>query len=339
MSWFSQDSSSEHNVVRCCLEDLREENEVLRSKLLTLQIETTVGKTTSDDETDCIQDEETLIVSPTTLLSRARFLEEALHSSERELRTARRKRSVLLKELTQKEEAMRSQSAAALSLAVHGRATEQEVISLNARLVELLPTQLQLLQCRQSVQQLAAQCRSNELSLDRIGRERDQHEKRATELEQQVLAQHAVKLQLSESKVLVNTLQAEVVKLRQVASSHLATAAAHESSLRKAEEMNSTLREKHSQLEEQQSTLRQVVERLQVSVLATKQKASKEELQGFSQAQLWERVQILQLRTHELEAALRRKEMGQEEEEQEEGRNPRRGGRSGILSLIPICGI
>jgi uncharacterized coiled-coil protein SlyX len=365
MSWFgaavsaatttSKDSGvsvsgeEEGNLVMCCLDDLRAENEILRSKLFALQAEASIGKGTTstdtlgslrlmgsaEDDTDCTQDEETLLHSPSTLLSKAQFLEDALNSSERELRTARRKRSVLLKELTQKEEAMRLQSAAAQCLAVQGRGRDQEIVSLNAKLVELLPLQLQLAQSRQSVQALSSQCRANALELERSQRERGLLLNRATEAEQQLQTQQHVQLQLSESQALVHTLQAELVILRQAADLNITTVTAHKSATLVSEERNSQLTAAAHRMEREQDKLRALVERLQISDLAAKQKAQKDEAQGYSQAQLWERVQCIQLRNQELGAALKIRE---EEDEEEQAEKRKRGGRRGFLSLIPVCG-
>lgn len=368
MSWFGAVSSAtttvkdpgvsvseedENNVVMCCLDDLRAENEILRSKLIALQTETSLGNGitttgtlnsvrrigTSDDDTDCTYDEETLLQSPATLLSKAQFLEDALNSSERELRAARRKRSLLLKELTQKEEAMRLQSAAAQTLAVKGRTHEQEIVSLNAKLIELLPLQLQLAQSRQSVQALSSQCRANVLALERLQRERDQLERRSKAAEEQLLTLRLVQQQLSESQALVHTLQAELVVLRQDASCRAAVVAEHNAMADAAAERCNKLTADTHRMEHEQDKLRALVERLQTSALAAKQKAQKDLEQGYSQAQLWEQLQCLQLRNEELAARLkRRKEEDEGEEEEEEQRQRQTGGRRGLLSLIPVCG-
>jgi len=247
---------------------------------------------------------------------------------------------MLLKELTQKEEAMRIQSTAAQSLALQGRVSEQEVASLNARLVELLPLQLQLTQSKQSVQQLASQCRSNELALDRMCRERDRCERRAEEAEQRLQAQRVVEKQLSESLAFIHSLQQQLAALQRDATSHAADVAAHELSVRAANDKFTQMTVDSEQQERELETLRKLTERLQISALAAKQKAQKEEAQGFSQAQLWERVQCLQLRANELDAALRRRERDDKEkaEEGDAEAHARRKGRCGLLTLIPMCG-
>jgi len=354
-SGVSVSEEEESNVVMCCLDDLRAENEILRSKLIVLQTETSLGNGTtttgtlnsvrrigtSDDDTDCTYDEETLLQSPATLLSKAQFLEDALNSSERELRTARRKRSLLLKELTQKEEAMRLQSAAAQTLAVKGRTHEQEIVSLNAKLIELLPLQLQLAQSRQSVQALSSQCRANVLASERLQREKDQLERRSTETEEQLRTLRHAQQQLSESQALVHTLQAELVVLRQDTKCRAAVVAEHNTAAAAAaERCNELIADTHRR-EHEQDKLRALVERLQINALAAKQKAQQDLEHGYSQAQLWERVQCLQLRNQELAARLKRRKKEDEEgeeEEEEQAEQRRTGGRRGLLSLIPVCG-
>ncbi len=219
-----------------------------------------------------------------------------IHTKYNVVRTAHEKRSILLKQLNDKEEAMRAQAAAAQDLVVDKRSSEQEVVKLSAKLLEFLPLQVQLSQSRNSERELAARNRHITIQLESANRILEHTQHKVVEADKQLLALRQVEQRRIETQRLAQSLQVELATVRAYAAEQANAAAALQVSEQKRFEMAEVIEKQVDEI----SKLRDILEKKQSVALAAKQKALQDEANGYTQAQLWEQVQCLRARLHEL---------------------------------------